>query len=533
MRSTVWIASLLLASGAAAETGSFLVRPVAPEVGVATLSRNDAERLVGRSLLAEPASSAVYGDIHLYNSFPYVQARTVHVTSDARWQRLLYGEPGEAPRAFGHGGTGAGEFGEPHGLAFAPDGRLFVADRALGRVTVLQLRWEPSGPQLEYVGQVDGLVQPMDVAVHDGGTPADPSDDRLLVAEAGAQRIALFELQGVEPVRLAEYGSRGSNVGEFLYPRAIGVGRRDGACDDAVYVADAGNHRLVELALHGTSFAWEAVHTLSVEATSIDSDHYGNVYVALRRGGTILKMSPQLDVLATWDGGDAPLAAPRDVAIPFAWVHDHRTGAAPAWRGEGTALVLERWGAESGVRRLDLGVEITDVARRGDEGVEMLLTDAAHVAAEVVSKQGDVSTVDFGARLAGRQRLEVPGLAGAAQVRIVATSDYDPGRQASSTLDIAALAPAQFELRQNVPNPFNPTTTIAFTIPTSGAVHLAVYDVRGRRVRTLVREAREAGAYQVEWDGRDERGLRVGSGVYFYKLDARDVSQVRKMVLAQ
>jgi FlgD Ig-like domain len=533
MRSTVWIASLLLASGAAAETGSFLVRPVAPEVGVATLSRDDAERLVGRSLFAEPASSAVYGDIHIYNGFPYIQARTVHVTSDARWQRLLYGEPGEAPRAFGHAGTGAGEFGEPHGLAFAPDGRLFVADRALGRVTVLRLRWEANGPQLDYVGQVDGLVQPMDVAVHDGGTPADPADDRLLVAEAGAQRIALFDLSGDQPVRLAEYGSRGSSAGEFLYPRAVGVGRRDGVCDDAVYVADSGNHRLVELTLRGTSFEWSSTRTLPMEATSIDTDHYGNVYVAMRRSGNIVKMSPQLEELASWDGGDAPLAAPRDVAIPFAWVHDHRTNAAPAWRGQGTALVLERWGDATGVRRLDLGVEITDVARRGDTGVEMLLTDAAHVAAQVVSKQGDVATVDLGERLAGRQHIDLPALADAAQVRIVATSDYDPERRAESTLDLAAVVPARLELRQNVPNPFNPTTTIEFSTPAAGSVRLAVYDVSGRRVRTLVNGVREAGSYQIVWDGRDERGLRVGSGVYFYKLDAREASQVRKMVLAQ
>ena len=118
----------------------------------------------------------------------------MHVTSDARWQRLLYGVPGEAPHAFGRGGSGPGEFGEPRGLAFAPDGRLFVADPALGRITMLRLRQTPGGPDLEYASQIDGFVQPMDVAVADGGTPADPSDDRLVVAEAGAHRVTLLAL---------------------------------------------------------------------------------------------------------------------------------------------------------------------------------------------------------------------------------------------------------------------------------------------------------------------------------------------------
>jgi hypothetical protein len=533
MRSTVWIASLLLASGAAAETGSFLVRPVAPEFGVATLSRTEAQRLVSRALLEEPASSAVLGEVHLYKAFPYVEARYLHVTSDAGWSRLLYGRPGEAPRAFGQRGTGAGEFGEPRGIAFAPDGRLFVADRALGRVTVLRAGLGTDAPQLEYVSQLDGLVQPMDVAVHDGGTPADPADDRLVVAEAGAQRIALFELRGDQPVRLAEFGSRGSASGEFLYPRAVAVGRSDGASDDAIYVADSGNHRLVRLALRGSAFVWESSAALAIEATSVDTDQHGNVYVAFRRGGSIQKMSPALEPLATWNGAATPLASPRDVAIPFAWVHDHRTNAAPAWCGQGTAFVVEEWGAATGVRRLDLGVEISGLARRSDSSLELLLTDAAHLRAQVVSKRGDVTAMDLGSHAAGRQRVEVPALRDAARITVMAASEYDAERSAEATLDLAAVVPARLDLRQNVPNPFNPTTSIVFALPVAGAARLAVYDVSGRWVRTLVDGQLGAGEHRASWDGRDARGNKASSGVYFYKLETDAVSRVRKMVLAQ
>ena len=166
MRCTAWILALWMAAASTATSArgdTFLPRALAPEEGLAVLDRSAAERLVGRALLDEPAACAVYGEVHLYDRLPYVEAHYVHVTSDAHWQRLLYGAPGDAPRAFGRAGSGPGEFGEPRGLAFAPDGRLFVADPGLGRVTVLRLRQTPDGPSLEYASQIDGLVQPMDV----------------------------------------------------------------------------------------------------------------------------------------------------------------------------------------------------------------------------------------------------------------------------------------------------------------------------------------------------------------------------------
>jgi len=89
----------------------------------------------------------------------------------------------------------------------------------------------------------------------------------------------------------------------------------------------------------------------------------------------------------------------------------------------------------------------------------------------------------------------------------------------------------QNALLQNYPNPFNPVTTIAFSIRTRGHVGLNVYDVGGRLVRTLANETRAAGAYRVKWDGHDNTGSPVASGVYFYRLIAGSFSQTKKMVL--
>jgi hypothetical protein len=86
-------------------------------------------------------------------------------------------------------------------------------------------------------------------------------------------------------------------------------------------------------------------------------------------------------------------------------------------------------------------------------------------------------------------------------------------------------------LSQNYPNPFNPQTTISFTLAGRSHVDLRIYDVNGALVRALVNETQAPGAYHVKWDGRDDNGRVVASGVYFYKLTAGSFSQTRKMVL--
>jgi hypothetical protein len=92
--------------------------------------------------------------------------------------------------------------------------------------------------------------------------------------------------------------------------------------------------------------------------------------------------------------------------------------------------------------------------------------------------------------------------------------------------------PTTFALHQNYPNPFNPSTTIGFSVSQSGPAMLEVYDVTGRHVRTLLRGNVAAGQHTVQWDGRDDRGFSVGSGVYFYRLRAGANSVAsRKMLL--
>ena len=91
--------------------------------------------------------------------------------------------------------------------------------------------------------------------------------------------------------------------------------------------------------------------------------------------------------------------------------------------------------------------------------------------------------------------------------------------------------PTKYSLDQNFPNPFNPSTTIMYSLKNPGQVTLYIYNVLGQNVRTLVDEYQAAGDYETVWDGHDNTGDVVASGLYFYRIKSGDFSDIKKMVL--
>ncbi len=91
--------------------------------------------------------------------------------------------------------------------------------------------------------------------------------------------------------------------------------------------------------------------------------------------------------------------------------------------------------------------------------------------------------------------------------------------------------PKVLELCQNFPNPFNPETHVAYTLCARGQVLIRVFDLLGREIRTLVDDIQQAGTHTTTWDGRDNRGRVVGSGIYLYQLSTSGFTQARKMTL--
>jgi len=86
-------------------------------------------------------------------------------------------------------------------------------------------------------------------------------------------------------------------------------------------------------------------------------------------------------------------------------------------------------------------------------------------------------------------------------------------------------------LHQNYPNPFNPSTTILYDLPEKQQVQLTIFNVLGQKVNELVNSIQHAGYHEVKWDGKNQLGQRVGSGIYFYQIRTASFRQSKKMVL--
>jgi hypothetical protein len=105
----------------------------------------------------------------------------------------------------------------------------------------------------------------------------------------------------------------------------------------------------------------------------------------------------------------------------------------------------------------------------------------------------------------------------------------------TNVVDLGAAAtkllPKAFVLKQNYPNPFNPTTAIRYALPEASNVRLEIYNTLGQVVQTLVDEKQEAGAYRITWDGRNEHGQEMATGVYIYRIVAGTFDATKRMLL--
>jgi hypothetical protein len=105
----------------------------------------------------------------------------------------------------------------------------------------------------------------------------------------------------------------------------------------------------------------------------------------------------------------------------------------------------------------------------------------------------------------------------------------------SRQMDIRNLIPRDWVLYQNYPNPFNPSTTIEFDVPEVAnkipRVAVQIFNILGQKVTTIERGIHDAGRYSIRWDGKNENGAQVATGVYFYRLLAGDYTSTKKMIM--
>ena len=99
-----------------------------------------------------------------------------------------------------------------------------------------------------------------------------------------------------------------------------------------------------------------------------------------------------------------------------------------------------------------------------------------------------------------------------------------------SATPIESAFPLEFRLYPNYPNPFNPFTTISYDLPEEGYVELAVYNMLGEKVATLMQGNQEAGSYRLNWDGTSQSGEMVSSGIYFFRIVSGSYCRTNKMI---
>lgn len=169
--------------------------------------------------------------------------------------------------------------------------------------------------------------------------------------------------------------------------------------------------------------------------------------------------------------------------------------------------------------------------RSNDTEVSQTFVNGSPINSEVITNIDYtwISKDNFAVASVGSQDNETnPDFTNANYVEILSSGAVDVADRADH-----AGVPTDFLLAQNFPNPFNPETSIRYGVPGNASVELVIFNLLGEKVRTLVDEVQPSGDYEVHWDGRNDFGQPVTSGVYYYRLKSGNVSLTKKMILLQ
>ena len=404
---------------------------------------------------------------------------------------------------------------EPVGLAVDRQDRLYIVDAGLHQL----LRWTRSG----MVEVIAGTVPPKAGYDGDGGPSAEallnqPSGvavdgaGRIYIADSGNHRIRCIGLDGnITTIAGSDSGFAGDGGlaidARFAAPM--------GLCLDQVgdlYIADSGNRRVRRIDAHGivTTVAGSgaaeyggdggpALRAGLVQPVAIVTDGKGRLFIA-DAGDDRVRLVTGDGAIATFAGiGDQRSSA--GDGDPATEVRIHRPQGL-LLDGGGNLLIAERLR----VRRVDPGGRITTVMDARDA-----LAGPVGMAAD---GRGDLYVGD-------RRWQRVVAMVGG----------VEPAVPVHTVAEEQRLPQGPF-LMQNYPNPFNRVTVICYVLPASGQIELALYNLAGQQVATLVDGRQEAGTHTVRWDGRDGDGGELASGVYLYQL-RRDRGRVetRRSVL--
>jgi len=357
---------------------TFIYTPLSRDHNVDRLTRSVARERLSRTLFGVPGKTASYYRAVYRKTAPFVTATYIQLVADPVWNRILYGNLDRWIKAYD-------DVVGPSAIAVSPDGRVFVGETGRRRITVLRIEGNGEAAELRPLFEIAGVANPADIAHVDGGTPFDPADDELLVADPTRNRVVRYRLGAASAAESAVYEG-------FDGPTAVAAGRWNGANNDVVYVVDKLGKRLRLFERSGAEMIPRGERRVDFRQyiTSIRTDHFGSLYTADATSSKIVKLSAELEELDAEEGADG-LDAPSALDIPFGRVTVEGEG--EYWAGFDQLFSVERWTSASGARRRTLGLALRNIRHNLEvDGcalrTQFVLTDAGRIDATIFDASG-------------------------------------------------------------------------------------------------------------------------------------------------
>jgi hypothetical protein len=366
----------------------------------------------------------------------------------------------------------------------------------------------------------------------------DPEQPELVGSYKGEDLSFIFSLDVVDSIAALANGSKGLllvNVSDPSSPSYLGeveTGRQlteVKIMGDMAYIVD-GDFKVIDIS---NPLAPEVISSYITIGASRDLALAGNkAFIAeFADGISSFDISNPQDSLVLLDHLETPGYA---TGIE---INDNRIYLADD-HGGFRIFQYDSGGRLEEISQIELGDDAINIALDTNVNIAFLTLEGGEVVAV------DVRDIEFPELIA---RFPTPGKSAAIEmmdstvivcdVSSIILLKFNPTSvgMKENSLSVPGFPINQYYLSQNYPNPFNPSTTIDFSIPNGEAkrVIIKIYNLRGRLVKTLLDQKKEPGFYSVHWDGKDESGNEVSSGVFFYNLNISDLTLLRKMVLVE
>jgi YVTN family beta-propeller protein len=369
-------------------------------------------------------------------------------------------------------------------LLTADGHKLYVSNLASSEIIVIETA------NFQILDRLEVAEQPLDMALS-------PDGRTIYVTNSGASSLTAIDVDsGTITTFLLNEMSRG--------PYGIAVA----GADQTIYVTDLNNNRVIALDPAGRVLERITVGNqprslaLSADGSKLFVTSFvGNSLTVIDVSRNQVSNSITLPVSGTFAVAPSP-----DGRKIYLTAHD-----------EGLVVIVDAM-SETFLKTLPIGTNPRAISF-SPEGDQAFITSAASDEIFVINTATDEIVGTF---LLG---------SGSRGIAITPSPDLPP----STVIELQPALPHTFALHPNFPNPFNASTHITYTVPGSGdttlKIQLGIYDALGQKVHTLVRQNQNPGTYQIKWNGKDERGEDVASGVYVLLLDTPSERAVQKMLL--